>query len=111
MDFESAGANGVVGIDAEEAEIEEQAAADVGFLSTEAVLAAPQSVGDVRREDLAKGIFVAVKDARVIAVLELEERRMPQHCRLYGWNMSKIRMEYAEDESGHPAGRGQFITR
>jgi len=93
MDLESAGANGIVSVDPKEAEIEEQAAADVGLLSAEALLSAAQSLCDVRRKNFAKGIFVPVKDAGVITVLKLKERRMPKHCRLLGTdgNVSRTR--------------------
>jgi hypothetical protein len=79
VDFESAAADRGVSIDAKEAEIEEKAPAYVGFLGAETALAQSQSIGDIGSEDFAKRFFVAVENAGVIAVLELEERRMPQH--------------------------------
>lgn len=82
VDFKSAAAHGVVGVDAEELKVENQALGDVRFLNAEAAFVAAKSVGDVRSEDFAKGILGAIEDADVVSVTELEKRRSAQHAEL-----------------------------
>ena len=66
MDLEGAGADGVVGIDAEEAEIEEQAATDMGFLSTEPLTPLARQLAVV--EAIIGQLYVAVLIARIVAL-------------------------------------------
>jgi hypothetical protein len=79
VDLQGAPTESVVGVDAEEAEVKDKPLGNVRFLGAEAALMPAESVGDVRSEDFAQSIFCAVKDAGVIAVVELEEGRMSQH--------------------------------
>jgi len=80
VDFKGAAAHGVIGIDAKELKVEDQALGDVRFLNAEAAFVAAESVGDVRGEDFAEGILRAIEDADMVSVTELEKRGSAQHA-------------------------------
>ena len=79
VEFKGAAADGVVGIDAEKAEVVEQALIGFRFLRAKTALAVAQAFDDVGGENFPQSFFATVEEADVISILELEEKRLLQH--------------------------------